>query len=140
MIFGTSTGPPYARSEALTVRLYREEVAPRIDLVLDVSRSMTVTEEKGRAYGELCALLACACASAEADARVVTERPVSRSPSRGRSTSNASSRAKQSSPRWKSRTSPCAAVRCALSSATFCFLTTRTCLSAVSRATARRWH
>ena len=36
----------YARSEVLTVRLYREEVAPRIDLVLDLSRSMTVTEEK----------------------------------------------------------------------------------------------
>ena len=40
----------YARSEVLTVRLYREEVAPRIDLVLDISRSMTVTAEKGRAY------------------------------------------------------------------------------------------
>ncbi len=50
----------YARSEVLTVRLYREEVAPRIDLVLDVSRSMTVTEKKGRAYGELCAP-ACVC-------------------------------------------------------------------------------
>jgi len=62
----------YARSEALTVRLYREEVAPRIDLVLDVSRSMILTEEKERAYGELCALLACACASTEADSRVVT--------------------------------------------------------------------
>jgi len=62
----------YARSEVLTVRLYREEVAPRIDLILDVSRSMTVTAEKGRAYGELCALLACACASAEADSRIVT--------------------------------------------------------------------
>ena len=62
----------YARSEVLTVRLYREEVSPRIDLVLDLSRSMTVTEKKGRAYGELCGLLACACASAEADSRIVT--------------------------------------------------------------------
>jgi uncharacterized protein (DUF58 family) len=62
----------YARSEVLAVRLYREEVAPRIDLVLDVSRSMTLTEGKGRAYGELCALLACACTSTEADSRVVT--------------------------------------------------------------------
>jgi uncharacterized protein (DUF58 family) len=62
----------YARSEVLTVRLYREEVSPRIDLVLDVSRSMSVTEKKGRAYGELCGLLACACASAEADSRIVT--------------------------------------------------------------------
>src|SRR5262245_24891030 len=62
----------YARSEVLTVRLYREEVAPRIDLVLDISRSMAVTEQKARAYSELCALLACASVSAEADSRVVT--------------------------------------------------------------------
>lgn len=62
----------YARSEVLTVRLYREEVAPRIDLVLDVSRSMNVTEQKARAYEELCAVLACACASSEADTRIVT--------------------------------------------------------------------
>lgn len=62
----------YARSEVLTVRLYREEVAPRIDLVLDASRSMTVSELKARAYRELCGLLACACASTEADSRVVT--------------------------------------------------------------------
>src|SRR5262245_53840091 len=41
----------YARSEVLTVRLYREEVAPRIDLALDASRSMMVTEQKARSYG-----------------------------------------------------------------------------------------
>src|SRR5216117_3687480 len=35
----------YARSEVLTVRLYREEVAPRIDIVFDTSRSMVVTEQ-----------------------------------------------------------------------------------------------
>jgi uncharacterized protein (DUF58 family) len=70
----------YARSEVLTVRLYREEVAPRIDLVLDVSRSMTVTEEKARAYRELCALLACASVSAEADSRVVTSAAVEAQP------------------------------------------------------------
>src|SRR6185295_7162282 len=62
----------YARSEVLAVRLYREEVAPRIELVFDVSRSMTVTGEKSSAYGELAALLACASASAEANARVIT--------------------------------------------------------------------
>jgi uncharacterized protein (DUF58 family) len=61
----------YARSEVLTVRLYREEVAPRVDLILDVSRSMVVTEQKARAYEELCALLACACVSAESDTRIV---------------------------------------------------------------------
>jgi uncharacterized protein (DUF58 family) len=62
----------YARSELLAVRLYREEVAPRIDLVLDVSRSMAVNDEKLTSYGELSALLACACASTAADSRVVT--------------------------------------------------------------------
>jgi uncharacterized protein (DUF58 family) len=62
----------YARSEVLTVRLYREEVAPRIDLVLDTSRSMTVTSEKAQAYGALAGLLACASSSTEADSRVIT--------------------------------------------------------------------
>ena len=62
----------YARSEVLTVRLYREEVSPRIDLVLDASRSMTVTEKKAQAYGALAGLLACASASTEADSRVIT--------------------------------------------------------------------
>jgi len=62
----------YARSEILTVRLYREEVAPRIDLVLDVSRSMTVSEQKARSYGALTGLIACASSSTEADARVLT--------------------------------------------------------------------
>src|SRR5437763_278562 len=62
----------YARSEVLSVRLYREEVAPRIDLLFDVSRSMVVTPEKSRAYDELSALLACASASTQADARIIT--------------------------------------------------------------------
>src|SRR5687767_15395300 len=62
----------YARSELLAVRLYREEVAPRIDLVLDISRSMAVTEQKLRAYGELAGLLACACAPPDGDSRVIT--------------------------------------------------------------------
>ena len=62
----------YARSELLTVRLYREEVAPRIDLAIDVSRSMAVTAAKQRAFSELSALLACACASTVADSRVIT--------------------------------------------------------------------
>jgi uncharacterized protein (DUF58 family) len=62
----------YARSEALTVRLYREEVSPRVDLVLDISRSMVVTEGKQAAYGQLAALLACVCASTGADVRLIT--------------------------------------------------------------------
>ena len=62
----------YARSELLAVRLYREEVAPRIDVVLDVSRSMALTDRKFRAYGELAGLLSCACAHTVADARIIT--------------------------------------------------------------------
>jgi uncharacterized protein (DUF58 family) len=62
----------YARSELLAVRLYREEVAPRIDLVIDVSRSMGVSKQKLQAYGELTGLLACACAATVADSRVIT--------------------------------------------------------------------
>jgi uncharacterized protein (DUF58 family) len=62
----------YARSEMLAVRLYREEVAPRLDLLIDISRSMAVTDEKLRSHGELSALLACACTSTIADTRVIT--------------------------------------------------------------------
>jgi uncharacterized protein (DUF58 family) len=62
----------YARSEVLAVRLYREEVAPRIDLVLDRSLSMVVTDQKLRAYGELLGVLACACAATMADSRIIT--------------------------------------------------------------------
>lgn len=62
----------YARSELLAVRLYREEVSPRVDLLIDISRSMAVTGEKLRAHGELSGLLACACTSTVADARVIT--------------------------------------------------------------------
>jgi hypothetical protein len=47
-------------------------VAPRIDLVADVSRSMGVSEQKLRGYGELTGLLACACAATVADSRVIT--------------------------------------------------------------------
>lgn len=72
----------YARSEVLAVRLYREEVAPRIDLVLDTSRSMAITEQKLRAYGEIAALLAFASTATGADARVVTGTSVAPEPLR----------------------------------------------------------
>lgn len=62
----------YARSDVLAVRLYREEVAPRIDLVIDVSRSMAVTPEKAKAYREILGLLACACTATTADSRIIT--------------------------------------------------------------------
>jgi uncharacterized protein (DUF58 family) len=70
----------YARSELLAVRLYREEVAPRIDLVLDISRSMAVTESKHRAFGELSGLLACACGSTVADSHIITTSAVQPQP------------------------------------------------------------
>jgi uncharacterized protein (DUF58 family) len=72
----------YARSELLAIRLFREEVAPRIDLVLDISRSMVVTEQKLRAYGELSGVLACACASTVADSRIITTGSVEPQPLR----------------------------------------------------------
>jgi uncharacterized protein (DUF58 family) len=62
----------FARTETLAVRLYRDEVAPRVDVALDNSRSMAVSVEKLRAYGDLSGLLACACASTIAETRVIT--------------------------------------------------------------------
>jgi uncharacterized protein (DUF58 family) len=62
----------YARSEVLAVRLYREEVAPRVDLVFDTSRSMAVDDRKLRAHMELCGLIACAASSTAADTRVIS--------------------------------------------------------------------
>ena len=62
----------YARSDVLSVRLYREEVAPRIDLVIDRSRSMAVTTAKERAYSEIVALLASAATGVSSDTRIVT--------------------------------------------------------------------
>lgn len=43
----------YARSGQYTMKLYREEVSPAVDLVLDVSASMFVTPEKARRVLEL---------------------------------------------------------------------------------------
>lgn len=55
----------YARSDKLTVKLYREEVTPHLDLVLDCSRSMALEgTEKARACVGLAAVLATAAANA----------------------------------------------------------------------------
>lgn len=55
----------YARSDQLTVKLYREEITPHLDLVLDVSRSMALEgTAKERAVVALAALLATAAANA----------------------------------------------------------------------------
>lgn len=43
----------YARTDQLKVRLYREEVAPALDIVVDLSPSMGVTPVKARALEDL---------------------------------------------------------------------------------------
>ncbi|MGH8024721.1 MAG: DUF58 domain-containing protein, partial [Limisphaerales bacterium] len=56
----------YARSDRLTIKLFREEVAPHLDLVLDGSRSMGL-EQSRKAEGAalLSALLATSAANAQ---------------------------------------------------------------------------
>jgi len=55
----------YARSDKLTVKLYREEVSPHLDLVLDGSRSMTLDKSaKVQAVLGLGAVFAAAAANA----------------------------------------------------------------------------
>src|SRR5579872_7354927 len=43
----------YARNDRLTIKLYREEVTPHLDLILDGSRSMNLDESaKGNAVAQ----------------------------------------------------------------------------------------
>ncbi len=51
----------YARSDREVVKLFREEVAPHLDIVLDVSRSMAL---EGTSKAHAAAALAAACATA----------------------------------------------------------------------------
>jgi len=56
----------YARSDRLTIKLYREEVTPHLDLILDGSRSMNLEHSaKPAAVAQLAALLATAAANAQ---------------------------------------------------------------------------
>ena len=55
----------YARTDRLTVKLFREEVTPHLDLILDGSRSMHLEETaKAGAVAKLAALLATSAANA----------------------------------------------------------------------------
>lgn len=55
----------YARTEKLSVKLFREEVSPHLDIVIDASRSMALPETaKGDATAALAALLATAAGNA----------------------------------------------------------------------------
>ena len=56
----------YARSDRLSVRLFREEVTPHLDLIVDGSRSMNLEETpKGAATAKLTAALATAATNAQ---------------------------------------------------------------------------
>ena len=56
----------FARSDRLAVKLFREEVIPHLDLILDGSSSMNLEDTaKGRAVAQLSALLATAAANAQ---------------------------------------------------------------------------
>src|SRR5881275_782016 len=55
----------FARTNQLTIKLFREEVTPHIDVVLDASRSMDLEDmEKGGAAAALAAFFAGAAARA----------------------------------------------------------------------------
>jgi uncharacterized protein (DUF58 family) len=54
----------YARSDQLTVKVYREEVHPHVEIAVDGSRSMALNAAKAAATAGLAALLAAAAANA----------------------------------------------------------------------------
>lgn len=51
----------FARSDTLMVRMYREEISPRAEILLDASRSMTTNGEKSRVARQLAGLFAQLC-------------------------------------------------------------------------------
>jgi uncharacterized protein (DUF58 family) len=56
----------YARTDRLTVKMFREEVTPHLDLIIDGSKSMNLeTTVKGGAAATLAGLLAAAAANAQ---------------------------------------------------------------------------
>lgn len=56
----------FARSDRLTIKMFREEVTPHLDLILDGSCSMALEDTgKARAVGQLAGLLATAAANAQ---------------------------------------------------------------------------
>ncbi|MGQ9588826.1 MAG: DUF58 domain-containing protein [Planctomycetota bacterium] len=65
----------YARTDALTVRLFREEIAPRVDLLVDESRSMALDEAKWLRLQELALFFGLLAAEARASLRVFASGP-----------------------------------------------------------------
>ncbi len=61
-----------AKTDEVLVRIHREEVAPRLDLFVDVSRSMATTDAKAQRAVDLTAVLAQSARSGGYDVRLVT--------------------------------------------------------------------
>ena len=61
----------YARSDQLMVRLYREEISPRVDIVLDDSRSMATEPEKAQRHVDLARCLSELAARGGYDVKLV---------------------------------------------------------------------
>jgi len=61
----------YARTDQFLVRLYREEILPRVDVVIDGSRSMAVGDEKARLAVDLAALVLVVARGSGFSARLV---------------------------------------------------------------------
>jgi uncharacterized protein (DUF58 family) len=61
----------YARTDQLQVRVYREEIVPRLELLVDVSASMSVEPEKAQALVDLTAFLAESGRNAGLEVRVL---------------------------------------------------------------------
>ncbi len=65
----------YARSDVLTVRLFREEIAPRVDLLVDETESMALDEAKWLRLRELALFFGLLAAQAQASLRVFASGP-----------------------------------------------------------------
>ncbi len=61
----------FARTDQLFVRLYREEILPRVEILLDLSRSMAVEPAKAQLAIDLAALLADAARAESLEVRLV---------------------------------------------------------------------
>jgi hypothetical protein len=60
----------YARNDRLTIKLYREEISPRVDIFVDTSLSISVTDEKALRRTELAYLFALLARKMHAATRV----------------------------------------------------------------------
>ncbi len=61
----------YARSDVLTIRLFREEIAPRVDLVVDETASMALADTKAARFQELALLFCLLAREARANLKLI---------------------------------------------------------------------